>query len=314
MRCWARGLTARCAPPRPVIRAINQCGRPVFALDIPSGLDGDSGTVRGEEAVRADATVTFVGLKTGLFLGDGPEFAGTIFFDDLEIVPARSAQPVPSLTRIVESEIHEALPQRKRAANKGDFGRVLIVGGGAGMPGAARLAGEACLRVGAGLVTVAVAPENVAAIAGGRPELICVALTDAACCRGPGAGGRGCDRAGPGAFGLGKQRADRGARCGQAAGDGCGCAQPACRAGRCAAREDWILTPHPGEAGAAARGQRPGGTGGSARRAGAPRSRAIHGTVVLKGAGTLVGCAWPASRGCASAAIPAWQPPARAMS
>ena len=75
----------------PVIRAINHSGRPVFALDIPSGLDGDAGTVLGEEAIRADATVTFVGLKTGLFVGDGPEFAGTVFCDDLEISPPPSA-------------------------------------------------------------------------------------------------------------------------------------------------------------------------------------------------------------------------------
>jgi NAD(P)H-hydrate epimerase len=155
----------------PVIRAINHSGRPVFALDIPSGLDGDAGTVLGEEAIRADATVTFVGLKTGLFVGDGPEFAGTVFCDDLEISPPPSAQPAPRLTRIVEAEIHEALPRRARSSNKGDFGRVLIVGSGSGMPGAARLAGEACLRVGAGLTTVAVAPENVASIAAGRPEL-----------------------------------------------------------------------------------------------------------------------------------------------
>ena len=163
-----------------VIRAINQSGTPVFALDIPSGLDGDAGTVPGEEAVRAEATVTFVGLKTGLFVGDGPEFAGTVFCDDLEVSPPPSAQPVPRLTRIVESEIHEALPRRPRSSNKGDFGRVLIVGGGPGMPGAARLAGEACLRAGAGLTTVAVVPENVVAIAGGRPELICVGFNEVA--------------------------------------------------------------------------------------------------------------------------------------
>ncbi len=87
---------------------------------------------------------------------------------------------MPRLTRIVESEIHEALPRRPRASNKGDFGRVLIVGGGPGMPGAARLAGEACLRAGAGLTTVAVVPENVVAIAGGRPELICVGFNEVA--------------------------------------------------------------------------------------------------------------------------------------
>ena len=150
-----------------VIRAINACGKPVFALDVPSGLDSDTGMPRGE-AVRADGTVTFVGLKTGLFIGDGPEFAGTGVSSTISSSPRRRrAQFPPRLTRIIEAEIHAALPRRPRAANKGDFGRVLIVGSGSGMPGAARLAGEACLRVGAGLITVAVAPENVAAIAAG---------------------------------------------------------------------------------------------------------------------------------------------------
>jgi len=92
---------------------------------------------------------------------------------------SRSAAPstpefLPRLERIVEAEVTRALPPRARAANKGDFGHVLIVGSGIGMPGAARLAGEACLRVGAGLVTVGVAPENVSAIASGCPELICL--------------------------------------------------------------------------------------------------------------------------------------------
>src|SRR5207302_1909372 len=105
-----------------VIRAINSSGRPVFALDVPSGLDSDAGVALGE-AVRADATVTFVGLKTGLLVGDGPEFAGAVFFDDLELAPAPSAHLAPRLTRTVEAEIHEALPRRARSANKGNFGR-----------------------------------------------------------------------------------------------------------------------------------------------------------------------------------------------
>ena len=67
-----------------VISDINGSGRPVLAVDVPSGLDSDTGMPLGE-SVRADCTVTFVGLKTGLFIGDGPEFAGTVFFDDLEI-------------------------------------------------------------------------------------------------------------------------------------------------------------------------------------------------------------------------------------
>ena len=85
------------------IRAINGAGRPVFAIDMPSGLDSDSGMPLGE-AVRADSTVTFVGLKTGLFLGEGPERAGRIFFDDLEVpVPRHSA---------VQSTAASASPRR----------------------------------------------------------------------------------------------------------------------------------------------------------------------------------------------------------
>ena len=163
----------------PVVQAINSSGKPVYALDIPSGLDSDTGIAHGE-AVRADCTVSFVGLKTGLVIGDGPEYAGTLYFDDLEVVPpAKGGQFSPRLERILETEILQALPRRRRAAHKGDFGKVLIVGSGPSMPGATRLAGEACLRVGAGLVTVAVAPENLAAIASGRPELICLPFREA---------------------------------------------------------------------------------------------------------------------------------------
>jgi NAD(P)H-hydrate epimerase len=84
------------------------------------------------------------------------------------------------LQRLGEAAIAEALPRRAREANKGDFGRVLIVGGGTGMPGAVRLAGESCLRAGAGLVTVATARENINAIVAGRPELIVHAVDDTA--------------------------------------------------------------------------------------------------------------------------------------
>ncbi|HZO22592.1 MAG TPA: NAD(P)H-hydrate epimerase, partial [Steroidobacteraceae bacterium] len=95
-----------------VIQEINTAGRPIFALDVPSGLNSDTGIPLGA-TVRADCTVTFVGLKTGLFIGDGPEFAGTIFFDDLEVsAPAASAFQ-PRLERIAEGEILRALPHRR---------------------------------------------------------------------------------------------------------------------------------------------------------------------------------------------------------
>src|ERR1700733_10718682 len=166
------GLTSTVRPPMSeAIQAVNACARPVLALDLPSGLNADSGAVMGA-AVRADCTISFVALKTGLFLGDGPEYAGRLLFDDLEVTPPPEARFAALLERLGEGEIARALPSRRRQANKGDFGRVLIVGGGPGMPGAVRLAGEACLRVGAGLVTVATARENLAAIVVGRPELI----------------------------------------------------------------------------------------------------------------------------------------------
>jgi hydroxyethylthiazole kinase-like uncharacterized protein yjeF len=154
-----------------VIAAINACGRPVFALDLPSGLNANTGAVMGT-AVRADCTISFVALKTGLFLGDGPDHVGRLLFDDLEVSPPAQPAFQPVLERMGEADITAALPPRRRESNKGDFGRVLIVAGGPGMPGAARLCGESCLRVGAGLVTVATVRDNVAAIAAGRPELI----------------------------------------------------------------------------------------------------------------------------------------------
>ena len=154
-----------------VIRAINAARRPVLALDIPSGVDADSGAV-GEEAVRAELTLSFVGFKAGQFLGAGPEHTGALLLDDLGVVAPVQSEYAPLMRRIDESEIVTALPRRARDAHKGSNGRVLVVGGGIGMPGAVRLAGVAALRSGAGLVTVAGAAENLVAVTAARPELI----------------------------------------------------------------------------------------------------------------------------------------------
>lgn len=161
--------------PRPetvaVIRAINAANRPVLALDVPSGVDADTGVVH-EEAVRAEITVCFVAFKSGLFLGAGPEHAGVVLLDDLGITAPDGPQYQPLLRLISEAEISSRLPRRARDSHKGTNGRVLIIGGGPGMPGALRLAGEAALRSGAGLVTVAGAPENLVPVMATRPELI----------------------------------------------------------------------------------------------------------------------------------------------
>lgn len=270
-----------------VIREINSSGRPVFALDVPSGLDSDTGVPLGD-AVRADCTVTFVGLKTGLFIGDGPEHAGTVYFDDLEISPPASAEFKPGLERIIDSEIQRALPRRPRAAHKGNFGRVLIVGSGSGMPGAVRLSGEACLRVGAGLVTVAVAPENVPAISAGRPELICLQLTGVSVLT------EAIDKAEVIAIGPGLGRTQWARDAFHAVLDSgkplvvdADALNLIAEAG-IEPRDNWILTPHPGEAGRL--------LDISTEEIQADRLSALDrlvkrygGVVVLKGAGTLVG-------------------------
>lgn len=155
-----------------VVEAVNECAAPVLAVDVPSGLHADSGVVLGA-AIRATCTVTFLGLKTGLYLGEGPAHTGTVLFDALALPGATLAEVPAVAVRVDEHLVREALPPRVRTAHKGMHGDVLIVGGGYGMPGAARLAGEAALRSGAGRVTVATHPDNVAAIVSGRPELMC---------------------------------------------------------------------------------------------------------------------------------------------
>jgi len=270
-----------------VIRDINSAGRPVLALDVPSGLDSDTGVPLGE-TVRADCTVTFVGLKTGLFIGDGPEFTGTVFFDDLEVDPEEAGAPSPRIERILDAAIQQALPRRARSSHKGDFGRVLIVGGGVGMPGAVRLAGEACMRVGAGLVTVAVAPQNVPAISAGRPELICLPLADAEALREP-AEKADVIAIGPG---LGRTPWARAAlevvlHSGKPLVVDADALNIIAESGG-PAREDWVLTPHPGEAGRLLGVD----TGEIQHNRLAALERLVgryRGTVVLKGAGTLVG-------------------------
>jgi ADP-dependent NAD(P)H-hydrate dehydratase / NAD(P)H-hydrate epimerase len=163
-------------PPRAefaaAIAAMNGSGLPILALDLPSGLDGDRGRAPGV-AVRAEATVTFVARKLGLYLDDGPDYTGHVYLDELGVIRPQDDTAAAAVELLQAEEIVRTLPPRPRAAHKGDFGRVLIVAGGPGMAGAARLAGEGALRCGAGLVTVATAPENVAAIVAGRPELIC---------------------------------------------------------------------------------------------------------------------------------------------
>ena len=153
---------------RQAIDRINASAKPVLAVDVPSGVNADSGGLLADEPVRADLTVTFVAPKLGLLTGPAVDYTGEVVHAPLD-VPAQAYGQAG--IRVLAGE---ALPrlQRRRNAHKGDFGRLLVVGGEANMGGAVLLAGEAALRVGAGLVSVATRAANRAAILARRPELM----------------------------------------------------------------------------------------------------------------------------------------------
>jgi hydroxyethylthiazole kinase-like uncharacterized protein yjeF len=154
-----------------LIAKVNQSGKPVLSVDIPSGLNADSGAV-ANIAVKAAATITFVGLKPGLFTGRAAENCGQIYFSDLGISEQFKALATSSASRISYPQLSGLLAPRSRTSHKGDFGRMLLLGGNIGMPGAVRLAGEAALRSGAGLVKVLTRQENQLAVISTRPELM----------------------------------------------------------------------------------------------------------------------------------------------
>ena len=151
------------------INAINQHGTPVLALDIPSGLLADTGNVLGE-VVMADATISFIGLNQGLLTAKGPDCCGELIFDDLKI-PSGAARKVP--TSVKGLNISASLfKKREKESHKGSYGHVLIIGGDVGMSGAARLACEGALRTGAGLVSLATRYAHASVISSVRPEIM----------------------------------------------------------------------------------------------------------------------------------------------
>lgn len=165
------GLTGQVrAPFDQCIERINSASLPVLSIDIPSGLHADKGIVLGE-AVSADATMTFVGVKSGLTTGLGKEYAGMLFFDDLAI-GQQFNQCVTSSIKRVAFEDFLPLPRRPVNAHKGTFGRLLCIGGNRGMSGAIRMSGEAALRCGAGLVRVYCHHQSMLQVSNGRPELM----------------------------------------------------------------------------------------------------------------------------------------------
>ncbi len=159
------------------IDLVNSLARPVLAVDVPSGLDADRG-VGDAGVVRANVTVTFIGLKQGLLTADGAEYAGALRFADLG-APAAVYERVPASAHRMEfGDWGTRLGPRHRNAHKGTHGHLLVVGGNHGMAGAVLMAAEAGLRAGAGLVSVATRAEHAAPILSRRPELMVRGVAD----------------------------------------------------------------------------------------------------------------------------------------
>tara|TARA_Y100001935_G_C17311742_1_gene517087 strand:+ start:1778 stop:3295 length:1518 start_codon:yes stop_codon:yes gene_type:complete len=153
------------------VEVINEHSAPTLSIDIPTGLDSDTGAILGV-AVKADITITFVGLKQGMFSADGVDCCGSIFFDSIGIPAAIYASQILSCRRLSWHSQSSFLMPREKSSYKGNFGHLLVIGGDYGLGGAVRLAGEAALRTGAGLVSVATREENIAGLQATRPEIM----------------------------------------------------------------------------------------------------------------------------------------------
>ena len=158
------------APYIQAIEAVNASRLPVLSVDIPSGLCADTGQVLGC-AVRADVTVSFIVLKLGLYTGQAADYVGSVVFDDLQLDDRLKTHAVPVGKRVEENELAK-LPPRRPTAYKNEFGHLLVLGGDLGSGGAALMASEAGLRLGAGLVSLATRPEHVTAALVRTPEIM----------------------------------------------------------------------------------------------------------------------------------------------
>jgi len=165
------GIGAHRAPEGPIaaaIAALNAVQSPRLAVDIPSGLAADTGALLGTAAVQATATLSLLTLKPGLFTAAGRDHAGAIWFDDLG-APATAAD-APSARLTSPADHAAAAGHRLHAQHKGSFGDVIIVGGGTGMVGAARLAAHAALAAGAGRTLVSLLDNRTPTGDATRPE------------------------------------------------------------------------------------------------------------------------------------------------
>jgi len=259
---------------------------PRMALDIPSGLGADTGVPLGA-VLAADLTCTFIGLKRGLLTGEGPVYSGELYFFDLQVdrdvysrVPANCRVPEPA-------DLAALLPPRRADGHKGHYGHVLVIGGDHGFAGAPVMSAQAAARCGAGKVSLITRPEHVAVALIRQPEIMVRGIENAREAQPL------LEAATVIAIGPGLGRSDWGqALLALALESGKPLVVDADALSLMAADDrighgDWVLTPHPGEAGrllgvSAAEIQRD--------RFAALESLAARygGTVLLKGLGTVI--------------------------
>ncbi|MDH5393468.1 MAG: NAD(P)H-hydrate dehydratase [Gammaproteobacteria bacterium] len=154
-----------------IIEQINELETPVIAVDVPSGLNADTGAVQGA-AIIADYTVCFIGLKKGLFTGMARNHCGEIIFNDLHVPASVYSQVNEDAYLLSDEELSSHIIQRPACTHKGQTGHLLIVGGNLGMCGAVILAAQAALRSGAGRVSVITRTQHVAAVVAVQPEIM----------------------------------------------------------------------------------------------------------------------------------------------
>lgn len=273
------------------VHQINTAAIPVLALDIPTGLCADTGSVLGV-TVRARVTITFIGMKQGLLTFNGPDACGALFFASLDVPQAVYKRLPADCLRVTRLQVDCALPRRARNTHKGDCGRVLVVGGDHGFGGAAIMAAQAAARVGAGLISLLTRPDHIAAALTRCPEIMVRgveegdAIQDALARCDVVVAGPGIGRNSWGAFLL-EQVLDSD-RAVVLDADGLNyLAALGEQSSERMARGNWVLTPHPGEAARL--------LGCSSQAVQGDRFKAVRqlqmhfrGAVILKGNGTLV--------------------------
>lgn len=269
-----------------LIQQINHSGKPVLAVDIPSGLAADTGECM-PVAVKATITLSFIGYKPGQYLLNGTRHCGVLHQASL-LSQEQLQNPAADFQLVTATTIKKQLPPRPASAHKGQFGHVLVIGGDSGMGGAAIMAAEAALYCGAGKVSLYTQPEHIAPALTRRPELM------AACSRsheliqratvivaGPGLGQGNWGRALLAQLMLCNKPMVLDA-------DALNYLASLSLAERKQLKRDnWILTPHPGEA-ARLLSRSPSAIQQNRPAALQMLQQQFGGTVLLKGQGTLI--------------------------